>query len=63
MSVLVAGSSGMVGSAIVRKFTEFGFKVSPMSRKEVDILDEKSTLKYIDLIHPYSIVIAAAKVG
>jgi GDP-L-fucose synthase len=63
MSVLVAGSSGMVGSAIVRKFTEFGLKVSPMSRKEVDILDEKSTLKYIDLVQPDSIVIAAAKVG
>jgi GDP-L-fucose synthase len=63
MSVLVAGSSGMVGSAIVRKFTEFGLKVSPMSRKEVDIIDEKSTLKYIDLVQPDSIVIAAAKVG
>jgi GDP-L-fucose synthase len=63
MSVLVAGSSGMVGSAIVRKFIEFGLKVSPMSRKEVDILDEKSALKYIDLIQPDSIVIAAAKVG
>ena len=59
----MAGSSGMVGSAIVRKFTEFGLKVSPMSRKEVDILDEKSTLKYIDLVQPDSIVIAAAKVG
>lgn len=63
MSVLVAGSSGMVGSAIVRKFTEFGLKVSPMSRKEVDIIDEKSTLNYIDLVQPDSIVIAAAKVG
>ncbi len=59
----MAGSSGMVGSAIVRKFTEFGLKVSPMSRKEVDIIDEKSTLKYIDLVQPDSIVIAAAKVG
>ena len=59
----MAGSSGMVGSAILRKFTEFGLKVSPMSRKEVDILDEKSTLKYLDLVQPDSIVIAAAKVG
>lgn len=59
----MAGSSGMVGSAIVRKFTEFGLKVSPMSRKEVDIIDEKSTLNYIDLVQPDSIVIAAAKVG
>ena len=63
MSVLVAGSSGMVGSAIVRKFEEVGLKVSPMSRREVDFEDEKSTLEYIDLIQPDSMVIAAAKVG
>jgi GDP-L-fucose synthase len=63
MSVLVAGSSGMVGSAIVRKFEEFDLKVIPMSRSDVDFEDEKSTLKYIDLIQPDSLVIAAAKVG
>jgi GDP-L-fucose synthase len=63
MSVLVAGSSGMVGSAIVRKFEEFDLKVTPMSRSEVDFEDEKSTLKYIDLIQPDALVIAAAKVG
>ncbi len=59
----MAGSSGMVGSAIVRKFEEFDLKVIPMSRSDVDFEDEKSTLKYIDLIQPDSLVIAAAKVG
>jgi len=63
MSILVAGSSGMVGSAIVRKFRELGLNVTPMSRKEVDFTDEKSTLKYIDSIKPDSMIIAAAKVG
>jgi GDP-L-fucose synthase len=63
MSILVAGSSGMVGSAIVRKFEEFDLKVTPMSRRDVDFEDETSTLKYIDLMQPESLVIAAAKVG
>jgi GDP-L-fucose synthase len=63
MSILVAGSSGMVGSAILRKFEEFDQKVTPMSRRDVDFEDETSTLKYIDLIQPESMVIAAAKVG
>jgi GDP-L-fucose synthase len=34
-----------------------------MSRKDVDFLDEKLTLKYIDSVQPETIVIAAAKVG
>jgi GDP-L-fucose synthase len=63
MSILVAGSSGMVGSAIVRKFEEFDLKVTPMSRRDVDFEDETSTLKYIDLMQPESLIIAAAKVG
>ena len=63
MGVLVAGSSGMVGSAIVRKFEKLDLKVTPMSRREVDFEDEKSTLEYIDLIRPDSMIIAAAKVG
>jgi GDP-L-fucose synthase len=63
MSVLVAGSSGMVGSAIIRKFRELDLKVTPMSRREVNFEDEKSTFRYIDLIQPESLVIAAAKVG
>ena len=63
MNFLVAGSSGMVGSAIVRNLSQHGLKVYSMSRKDVDFLDEKSTLNFIDKIQPDAIVIAAAKVG
>jgi len=59
----VAGSSGMVGSALVRNLSRNGLNVHSMSRKNVDFLDEKLTLKYIDSIQPETIVIAAAKVG
>jgi len=63
MRILVAGSSGMVGSALVRKFTALGFDVSSMSRSDVDFLDEGATLKYVSTIKAESMVIAAAKVG
>lgn len=59
----MAGSSGMVGSALVRNLSRNGLNVHSMSRKNVDFLDEKLTLKYIDSIQPETIVIAAAKVG
>ena len=63
MRILVAGSSGMVGSALVRKFTAPGFDVSSMSRAEVDFLDEGATLRFVSTIKAESMVIAAAKVG
>ena len=63
MSVLIAGSSGMVGSALVQKFSELDFDVIPLSRKDVDFLDEKRTLSFIERIQPQSMIIAAAKVG
>jgi len=63
MRVLIAGSSGMVGSALVRKFNDFGFTVSTLSRENVDLTDEKGSLRFIDKIRPDLIVMAAAKVG
>jgi GDP-L-fucose synthase len=63
MRVLVAGSSGMVGSALVRKFNEFGFGVHTLSRENVDFTNEQETLRCVDKIRPDLIVIAAAKVG
>jgi len=63
MSVLIAGSSGMVGSALVQKFSELAYNVISLSRKNVDFLDENSTLSFVEKIQPQSMIIAAAKVG
>ena len=52
----------MAGSAPVRNRSHKDFTVHSMSRKDVDFLDEKLTLKFIDSIQPKTIVIAAAKV-
>ena len=53
----------MVGSAIVKRFTLGHSQVASMSRKEVDLLDEKATLKHIQKVNPELLVIAAARVG
>jgi len=63
MTVLIAGSAGMVGSALVRKFKDSGFNVSSLSRREVDFRDEIATLNHMNRIKPESLIIAAAKVG
>jgi GDP-L-fucose synthase len=63
MTILVAGSSGMVGSAIVRRFREINAETAPMSRREVDLLDYEATLNYVQSMKPELLVIAAAKVG
>lgn len=63
MTVLVAGSSGLVGSAVVRAFESIDIGVSGLNRKIVDLLNPKETEEYIRFIKPRVIVDAAAKVG
>jgi len=62
--ILVAGGSGMVGSAIVRNLQSKGFNnVFPSTRVAVDFTNQESTNKYIELISPDYVFLAAAKVG
>lgn len=63
MTVVVAGSTGLAGSAIVRAFENEGHKVVGLNRSVVDLLDRDATLAYISKIKPSLIVDAAAKVG
>lgn len=63
--VAILGSSGMVGSSIVRRLSQ-GTDVDqiiPISRAEVNLADGKKTADYIAKINPDWIVFAAAKVG
>ena len=63
--VMVLGSRGMVGSAILRRLaTSDGVvDVIPVSRDQVDLMDAVSTYQYIESEKPDWIVVAAAKVG
>jgi GDP-L-fucose synthase len=60
---LVAGGSGLVGSAIVRELENRNFDVSGISRKNVDLLDRSATFEYLRKYKPDVVIDAAAKVG
>jgi GDP-L-fucose synthase len=63
MTVIVAGATGLAGSAIVKAFESQGRKVIGISRSVVDLMDSKATEDFIAKSKPSLIVDAAAKVG
>jgi GDP-L-fucose synthase len=63
MTVIVAGATGLVGSAIVRAFKSKGQNVIGINRSVVDLMDAKATKAFISEAKPSLIVDAAAKVG
>ncbi len=63
MTILVAGGTGLVGSAIVRELKRVNKDVVGISSKDVDLLDRDKTFAYIKKINPTVIIDAAAKVG
>ena len=63
MTIVVAGGTGLAGSAIVRAYQAAGEEVIPVSRKVVDLLDRAATFAFIKDVKPSLIVDAAAKVG
>ena len=69
-SIFLAGSTGMVGSAIRRALTKLGyglgqnnFKLFAPSRKELDLLDAISVQNWFIQNKPSIVILAAAKVG
>lgn len=69
-SIFLAGSTGMVGSAIKRALTKLGyglrqdnFKLFTPSRKELDLLDAISVQNWFIQNKPSIVILAAAKVG
>jgi GDP-L-fucose synthase len=63
MTILVAGATGLAGSAIVRELTRIGRPVVGISSKDVDLLDRNSTFDYLNKLKPNAVIDAAAKVG
>jgi len=63
-SVMVAGASGMVGSAIVRQLNKRGMaNLFTPSSKEVDLTNQQATEAYLQQKRPDYLFIAAARVG
>jgi GDP-L-fucose synthase len=62
-TIWVAGHSGMVGSAIVRRLASEGCRVAMVSRSEVDLRRQAAVEDWLDATRPDSIFLAAATVG
>jgi GDP-L-fucose synthase len=63
MTVIVAGATGLAGSAIVKAFESKDKSVIGINRSVVDLMDAKATIDFIAKAKPSLIVDAAAKVG
>ena len=63
MSVLVAGSTGLAGSAIAAAFKSKGEEVIRVNRSVVDLMDLEAAKKFLKSTRPTLVVDAAAKVG
>ena len=63
MVILVAGGSGLVGSAVVRELTKLNEKVVGISSKEINLLNRESTFSFMSELRPDVVIDAAAKVG
>jgi GDP-L-fucose synthase len=63
MTILVAGATGLAGSAIVRELTRIGLPAVGISSKDVDLLDRKATFNFLNKLKPNAVIDAAAKVG
>jgi GDP-L-fucose synthase len=63
MRILVAGKTGLVGSAIVYNLQKKYNNVVGISTQDVDLLDRSKTFEYIQRIKPDVIINAAARVG
>jgi GDP-L-fucose synthase len=63
MTVIVAGATGLAGSAILKAFESKGKSVIGINRSVVDLMDAKATKDFIAKEKPSLIIDAAAKVG
>jgi len=63
MTILVAGGSGLVGSAVVRELQQNSKEVISISSKDLNLLDRAKTFTYIKNLQPDVIIDAAGKVG
>ena len=63
MTIVVAGGTGLAGSAIVRAYEATGAEVIALNRKVVDLLDRDATTAFLKKTKPSLVVDAAAKVG
>jgi GDP-L-fucose synthase len=63
MSFLVAGSTGLVGSAILNALSEMKVDAFGFGSKELDLTDRSKTFEFVNDLKPNVVICAAAIVG
>jgi GDP-L-fucose synthase len=63
LKIFVAGHRGMVGSAVVRSLQHSTHEVITATRDQVNLLDQKEVLSFLESVQPDAVVDAAARVG
>ena len=63
MTILVAGHTGLVGSAIYELLKSMGEDVLGLNSKVVDLLDRPKTIEFLSDVKPTVVIDAAAIVG
>lgn len=62
--IFVAGDKGLVGSAIVRKLNELGYKnILTAAKEELNLINQQAVSDYFNRNKPEYVFLAAAKVG
>ena len=62
--IFIAGHNGFIGSAILRKLKDNGYKnIMTVKKSQLDLTDQKKVLQFLKKYKPNFIFIAAAKVG
>ena len=62
--IYVAGHRGMVGSALVRRLQRGGYRnLITRTRRELDLLEQRAVVDFLDVEKPEYIFMAAARVG
>ena len=62
--IFLTGHKGLVGSEILRKLTQTGYKnILTIDRKKLDLTNQQKVFKFIKKNKPEYIIIAAARVG
>ena len=64
MKVYIAGSTGMVGRSLVKRFTrESSFEVLTTNSKDLDLRNKSDVMNFLTKHKPEVVIDAAAKVG
>jgi len=62
--IFIAGHKGMVGSAIMKKFLQLGYKnIVVVEKKKLNFIEQKKVFNFLKKIKPDLVIMAAAKVG